>query len=64
MSRLPIHRKRRIAWIYTPIIIVAGIGYFASYNHTLTLNGGGLICMIVAFAGLVAITRESTPWTS
>ena len=60
MSRAPIHSKRRIAWIYTPIIVVAGIGYFASYNHTLTLNGGGLICMIVAFAAMVAIVKEGT----
>lgn len=64
MSRAPIHRKRRIWCIWMPLIVVAGIGYFASYNHTLTLNGGGLICMIVAFGGLVAITKESTPWTS
>lgn len=60
MSRAPIHRRRRIAWIYSPVIVVAGIGYFASYNHTLTLNGGGLICMLVAFAAMVAIVKEGT----
>lgn len=60
MSRTPIHRRRRIAWIYSPVIVLASIGYFASFSHSLTMNGGGLICLIVAFAGMVAIVREGS----
>lgn len=60
MSRNPIHRKRRICWLYVPIIVVAGFGYFASFNYTLTLNGGGLLCMLVAFAGMTAIVKEGS----
>lgn len=60
MSRNPIHRKRRICWLYVPILVVAGFGYFASFNYTLTLNGGGLVCMLGAFAGLVAIVKEGS----
>lgn len=60
MSRHPMHRKRRIFWLWFPIIVAAGIGYFASFTHTLTLNGGGLLCMLVAFAGMTAIVKEGS----
>lgn len=60
MSKTPKHRRRRIFWLHVPIIVVAGFGYFASFNYTLTLNGGGLLCMLVAFAGLVAIVKEGS----
>lgn len=60
MSRHPMHRKRRIWCIWMPILVVAGFGYFASFNYTLTLNGGGLACMLVAFAGLAAIVKEGS----
>lgn len=60
MSKTPRHRRRRIFWLYVPILVVAGFGYFASFNYTLTLNGGGLLCMLVAFAGLVAIVKEGS----
>lgn len=60
MSRAPIHRKRRIWLLWAPIIVVAGIGYFASFSHTLTLNGGGLVCMLVGFGAMVAMVREGT----
>ena len=64
MSRLPIHRKRRIAWIWAPIIVVAMAAYFGSYFITPTINGLGLLAMLVGFGGMVAITKESTPWTA
>lgn len=64
MSRLPVHSRRRIAWIYTPILVTSMAAYFYSYTQTITLNGLGLLTMLIAFAALVAITKESTPWTS
>lgn len=60
MSRLPIHRKRRIAWIWAPILVASMAAYFYSYTQTITLNGLGLLTMLTAFAALVAITREGT----
>ncbi|TSI11304.1 hypothetical protein [Brevibacterium aurantiacum] len=60
MSHNPVHRKRRIWWLYVPIIVVATITYFLSFNHTLTLNGLGLLAMIVAFGGLAAIVKEGS----
>lgn len=64
MSRLPVHRRRRIAWIYTPILVTSMGTYFYSYTQTITLNGLGLLTMLTAFAALAAITKESTPWTA
>lgn len=64
MSRLPVHRRRRIAWLYIPILVASMAAYFYSYTQTITLNGLGLLTMFTAFAALVAITKESTPWTS
>lgn len=60
MSRLPIHRKRRIWSLYMPICAVATIVYFASFTRTLTINGLGMLAMIVAFAGMVAIVKEGS----
>lgn len=60
MSRRPIHRKRRIWGIYMPICAVATVAYFASFTHTLTLNGLGLLAMLVAFAGMTAIVKEGS----
>ena len=60
MSRNPLHRKRRIWCIWMPLLVVAVFGYFASFNYTVTLNGGGLVCMLGAFAGLVAIVKEGS----
>lgn len=64
MSRAPIHRQRRIWFIWAPIVVVAMVVYFGSYFLTTTLNGLGLLAMMVGFGGLIAITKESTPWTS
>ena len=64
MSRAPIHRKRRIWCIWTPIIVVAMVVYFGSYFITPTINGLGLLAMLVGFGGMVAVTKEATPWTS
>lgn len=64
MSRAPIHRKRRIWLLWAPIIVVAMVVYFGSYFITPTLNGLGLLAMVVGFGAMVAITKESTPWTS
>ena len=60
MSRLPVHRRRRIVWLYTPILVTSMAAYFYSYTQTITLNGLGLLTMLTAFAALVAITREGT----
>lgn len=60
MSRTPIHRARRCYLLWLPIIMVAAIVYFASFTQTLTLNGLGLIAMLVAFAGMTAIVKEGS----
>lgn len=60
MSRAPIHRKRRIWCIWTPIVVVAMVVYFGSYFITPTLNGLGLVAMLVGFGAMVAITKEGT----
>lgn len=64
MSRAPIHRKRRIYCVWAPIIVVAMAVYFGSYFLTPTLNGLGFVAMLVGFGGMVAITKEATPWSS
>lgn len=60
MSRLPVHRKRRIWCLYAPALIASMGAYFYSYTQTITLNGLGLLTMLTAFAALVAIVREGT----
>ena len=60
MSRAPIHRKRRIWCIWTPIIVLAMAVYFGSHFITPTLNGLGLVAMLVGFGAMVAITKEGT----
>ncbi|WP_181275977.1 hypothetical protein [Brevibacterium oceani] len=60
MSRAPIHRKRRIWFIWTPIVVLAMVAYFGSYFITPTLNGLGLLAMLVGFGAMVAITKEGT----
>lgn len=60
MSRHPLHRKRRIWAIWMPLCAVATVVYFYSFTHTLALNGLGLLAMLVAFAGMVAIVKEGS----
>lgn len=60
MSYLPRYRKRRIWALWMPLCIIATIVYFASFTQTLTLNGLGLLAMLVAFAGMTAIVKEGS----
>lgn len=64
MSRAPIHRKRRIWCLWAPIIVLAMVAYFGSYFLTTTLNGLGLVAMLVGFSAMVAITKEASTWSS
>lgn len=65
MNRAEKYCKRRIAWLWAPLVGIGGAIYTYSLGLTLTANGLSIIGLGIMLTGAVAALNETrTPWTS
>lgn len=57
---MSVFQKRRIAWLWAPGAVLGLAVYFVSFLFTLTVNGLGLIglVLVVVFGGMAVCDAE------
>lgn len=58
MTQRVVHRRRRAAWLWLPVIAIGGVVNAWSYTLTLTTNGASFLGMTLIAAGTLALALD------